>query len=289
MNAASAPLNQSPPDGSAHTANKKQTVAQGSRSTPRLLTQNRELKRDGVWNFTLPAWVVELPDGTHFNVCPNAGICAKFCYARNGTYLFPKVRGKHLTNLEAAQSEQFFDLMCAELSHKKFTRKLEPRAVPGLDSTDHLSPWVQRWIAEGGQAVRIHDSGDFFSEDYLRTWIRIAEQNPHILFYAYTKEVALVKSVVLPDNFLICFSLGGRQDHLLDLGTDRHADVFPDEGAIVEAGYMSQHASDLLCVLLPSNKIGIPQNNIRHVQKKLGTNTFGQVEKMTHRASRKIL
>lgn len=64
-----------------------------------LLTQNRELKKDGVWNWTLPAWVVELPDGSHFNVCPHAGACAKFCYARNGTYLFPKVRGKHLDNL----------------------------------------------------------------------------------------------------------------------------------------------------------------------------------------------
>lgn len=35
-----------------------------------LLTQNRELKRDGVWNWTLPAWVIQLDDGSHMNVCP---------------------------------------------------------------------------------------------------------------------------------------------------------------------------------------------------------------------------
>ena len=38
----------------------------------------------------------------------------------------------------------------------------------------------------------------------------------------------------------------------------RHADVFPDLDAIAEAGYMSQHESDLLCVLLPTTRVGIP-------------------------------
>ncbi|WNI20170.1 hypothetical protein RLT57_32035 (plasmid) [Streptomyces sp. ITFR-21] len=31
-----------------------------------------------------------------------------------------------------------------------------------------------------------------------------------------------------PDNFLWCYSLGGREDHLIDLAHERHADVFPD-------------------------------------------------------------
>jgi hypothetical protein len=102
-----------------------------------LLTQNSELKRDGVWNFTLPAWVVELPDGGHFNVCPNAGACAKFCYARNGTYLFSNVRGKHLRNLEAARSDDFEELMSEELSAKRMRPKQTQRTIPGLPNTDH--------------------------------------------------------------------------------------------------------------------------------------------------------
>jgi hypothetical protein len=244
-------------------------------------TQNREMRRDGVWNFTLPAWVVELPDGSHFNVCPNAGVCAKFCYARNGTYLFPKVRGKHLSNLQLVRDNpEWVAVLLGELAHKRFAQTGQPRVIPGLDDVSHLSPWAQFWVACGGQAVRIHDSGDFFSRDYLAGWQEIAKRNPHILFYAYTKEVAMVKDADLnPDsNLLICYSMGGRQDDLIDRDRDRHADVFPDEDAVTAAGYFSQHASDLLAVLAPSNKIGIPQNNIPHFRKRLAGRTFSQAQ-----------
>lgn len=250
-----------------------------------LLTQNREMKQDGVWNFTLPAWVVELPDGSHFNVCPNAGACAKFCYARNGTYLFPKVRGKHLTNLElVTQDEDWPHEILAELRHRRFRPTGERREIPGLEDVSHLNIWCQSWLYAGGQAVRIHDSGDFFNETYLQGWIYVANAMQDILFYAYTKEVAMLRGRDLPDNMLIVFSMGGKQDHLLDLEVDRHADVFPDLDAIEAAGYFSQHESDLLSVLAPSNRIGIPQNNIPHFKKRLAGRTFAQaqVERRRH-------
>ena len=249
-----------------------------------LLTQNREMRADGVWNFTLPAWVIELPDGSHMNVCPNAGACAKFCYARNGTYLFPKVKGKHLSNLLLVRDDpDWTQVMSEELAHKRFKPRREPRSVPGLNETTHLSPWVVGWLKYGGQAVRIHDSGDFFSEAYLQGWISIAESFPEILFYAYTKEVVMLKRYIadggLPPNLLVVFSMGGKQDHYLVLDEDRHADVFPDLEAIETAGYMSQHESDLLCVLLPTTRVGIPQNNIPHFKKRLEGRTFSQAQR----------
>jgi hypothetical protein len=245
-----------------------------------LLTQNRELRRDGVWNFTLPAWVVELPDGSHFNVCPNAGACAKLCYARNGTYLFPKVRGKHLRNLLLVRDDPAWTQALAnELEHRRFYPRSIIREIPGLDTIDHLPREIQEWILSGGQAVRIHDSGDFFSPEYLQGWMSLAQRFPYILFYAYTKEVAMLEAArPWPANFLICYSMGGKQDHLIDRDTMRHADVFPSLQAISEAGYMSQHESDLLCVLLPTTRIGIPQNNIPHIKKRLDGRTFSQAQ-----------
>jgi hypothetical protein len=50
-----------------------------------LLTQNRELRREGIWNWTIPAWAGRLADGRTYNTCPSAGVCAKVCYALNGT------------------------------------------------------------------------------------------------------------------------------------------------------------------------------------------------------------
>ncbi|MEV6404154.1 hypothetical protein AB0M58_14565 [Streptomyces bobili] len=80
-----------------------------------------------------------------------------------------------------------------------------------------------------------------------------------------------------PANFRWCFSLGGKQDHLIDLTVERHADVFPDEDAIVAAGYSSQTRSDLLAVDGPPH-VGIPANNIRHLRKRQGDLSFGQIE-----------
>lgn len=81
-----------------------------------------------------------------------------------------------------------------------------------------------------------------------------------------------------PPNFRYLYSMGGKQDHLVNKETDRHAEVFTDDAAILEAGYANQSASDLLAVTLPSNKIGIPANNIPQFKKKLAGRTFGQLQ-----------
>lgn len=217
-----------------------------------LLTQNKELKKDNIWNWTLPAYKVRRETGEMFNVCPNAGACSKFCYARNGTYLFSNVRRKHLANLELTFNRgKFRQQMIEEISHKKKIR-----------------------------AVRIHDAGDFYSLEYLQDWATIAGCFSNITFYAYTKQVELLKQNqhLLPENLLTIYSTGGLQDHLIDKTQDRHAEVFPDEQSIIDAGYFDQSADDLLAVTAPTNKIGIPANNIRHYLKRMGTKTFSELQ-----------
>ena len=138
--------------------------------------------------------------------------------------------------------------------------------------------WLQNWIKIGGSAIRIHDSGDFYSVPYLYLWFAIAADNPEILFYAYTKEVAMLKEhgSKAPVNFRWLYSTGGLQDDLIT-DDDRRADVFPNEKAILEAGYESQDASDLLAVLLKTNFVGIPANNIKHFNKKMAGKRFSEL------------
>lgn len=247
-------------------------------STMPLLTQNSELRKHGIYNFTIPAWYVRMDDGSLFKTCPNAGACAKLCYARNGTYLFKNVRAAHMRNLRMIidTPDEWQAAMLRELSHSRFRPTRTSRApIEGLN-VDTFDDWVREWWREGGKAVRIHDSGDFFAEWYLRRWFDIARATPDVLFYAYTKEVAMLRAQRdVPDNFRFVFSTGGLQDDLI--GDDRHADVFPDERAIIEAGYASQHANDLLCVLLPSTKIGIPANNIPKFNNVLNGRRFSEL------------
>lgn len=257
--------------------------------TKPLLTQNSELRQENIWNWTLPAWVVRDSRGRAHNVCKQAGACIKVCYARNGTYNFPVVRAAHVRNLERVMDDLngWAADMLNELGRRKFRPTGEPR-LPDL-SREHLSPTIAGLLDRGAACVRIHDSGDFFSEEYLLAWLAIASHTPDVLFYCYTKEVGLFKRVVegaAPDNFLWCYSMGGKQDYLVDKQRDYHADVFPDEQAIEEAGYFSQEASDLLCVVAPTNRIGIPANNIPHFKKRMAGRTFSQMEYEAQRPGR---
>ncbi|MFD8732318.1 hypothetical protein [Streptomyces sp. NPDC059611] len=232
------------------------TSGAGCTTPKRLLTQNSDLKRIGVFNWTLPAFVIEMPDGSHFNVCPQASACAPLCYARVGAYRFKNVRAAHIRNLLLCRDDpaEFETRMTEELKHNRYAGK---------------------WI-------RIHDSGEFFSDEYLLTWMRIMGNSPTIRFYCYTKEISRFKRLVAndpPENFLWCYSLGGKEDHLIDLATERHADVFPDVEALIAANYTDQTESDLLAVLSESPLVGIPANRIPHLLKKQGSETFGSLQR----------
>lgn len=219
-----------------------------------LLTKgNRELKADGIFTWSLPALAAKLLSGKNFLVCPSAGVCAQLCYARSGTYNFSNVKAAHTRNLEL--------------------------------TLDDLDGWQRAVIEElkakrylGGKSVRIHDSGDFYSKEYFEAWVAIAVATPWVFFYAYTKEVATAKRYKLPENLVIIYSMGGTQDHLVDKENDRHAEVFPSMEALAEAGYTDQEESDLLAAILPTNKIGVVANNIRHLKKAQGSATFGELQ-----------
>jgi hypothetical protein len=219
-----------------------------------LLTNgNRELKADGIFTWSLPALAAKLSTGKNMLVCPSAGVCANLCYARSGTYNFSNVKAAHTRNLELILDNPigWKIRLNKELKGKRY---------------------------QGGKSVRIHDSGDFFSDAYFELWLEIANSNPDVFFYAYTKEVAMVKRYELPKNFVIIYSMGGTQDHLVDKENDRHADVFPSIEALQEAGYTDQEESDLLAATLPTNKIGIVVNNIKHLKKRQGQETFGSLQ-----------
>lgn len=244
-----------------------------------LLTQNSELRPHRVWNWSIPALTAVLSDGTRLRTCPSAGICASLCYARNGTYLFSNVLAAHTRNLQMVIDDHITwrEQMIMELRHTRFTRSSTPRTLP-IDTADITDDWLRHWCTLGMPAIRVHDAGDFFADWYLDDWLHIARANPALLFYAYTKEITMMQIAHdIPINFRWLASTGGTQDHLI---TDdmRHADVFPDEQTLTDAGYMSQDASDLLAVLLPTTRIGIPANNIRHYNKRIAGRTFSGMQ-----------
>lgn len=217
----------------------------------KLLTQNKKMKNssiDGlaVFNFGIPAFKSE----TGLMTCPNASKCAVGCYAKSGAYAWPAVKNAYESRLKAALSPEFNQLMTAELQ-KLIKRKNIKKLV-----------------------VRIHDSGDFFSAEYLAAWLNIIQAFPSVEFYAYTKMISLFKNRLLPKNFRVIFSLGGREDELINREKNFHSRVFESIDELKKSGYVDASHDDMIAALGESKKIGL----VYHGAKNYENTSWGKVD-----------
>ena len=195
-----------------------------------LLTQNAKMKKTSIknnakiFNFSIPAYKTKSGKVT----CPFAAACVKYCYAQKGNYTrFPIVQELMEQKYEISKQNNFNSLMNEEIKKKKATH------------------------------IRIHDSGDFYSVKYLSKWIQIAEFNPSIIFYAYTKSIKFfVDGLLLPDNMKIIFSEGSKTDELINAREHRHARIFKTSEALIAAGYIDASENDLQAIT-ENKKVGL--------------------------------
>lgn len=175
-------------------------------------------------------WGIPASDTT----CPNADECKFGCYAKSGRYLFANVKAKLDARYKLAESEDFVTTINGEISEIK---------------TKNPSKQVY---------VRIHDSGDFYSPEYVAKWFAIMRDNPEIKFYAYTKMVTMFLGLEsagrIPDNFHIVYSYGGTEDNLIPADKP-HAKVFESKEDLLAAGYVDCSKDDLL--VYTTAKIGL--------------------------------
>lgn len=199
---------------------------------PKLLTINSKLRNTGkqlgvkVFNFGIPAY----KSVTGKMTCPMADSCIKFCYARKGSYSWGNVKPAYEWRLEQTRSDDFVDLMNAEIASKRQINY-----------------------------VRIHDSGDFYAPKYLAKWVQIAKANSTVRFYAYTNMVALFKRTILPDNFDVIFSDSGKQTDMINKTIDRHTRIFKRSDDLQRAGYINASKIDLYATkwFNKTNKVGL--------------------------------
>lgn len=176
----------------------------------KLLTSNSKLKKDGIFNFDIPAY----KSSTGLITCPHARDCIANCYARQGTYNFSNVKAKHEANLAATLTNDFVVDMIGEIMTSK------------------------------ANIIRIHSAGDFYSKEYISKWLIIMDSLPHITFYAYTKSFKMFESMTLPVNFKMIQSQGGINP--ID-ETKAHAKVWENESDI-PANYSKAIESDINAV-----------------------------------------
>ena len=139
--------------------------------------------------------------------CPSANEC--LCKSNRNTGLItdgPKTKFRCF----AASQEAFFATV-RNARWNNFELLKAAKTVQGMADLIHNS------LPLGVAKVRIHVSGDFFSETYFKAWLNVASANPALIFYGYTKQLQyLVKyRDQFPVNFRMVASKGGLQDKLI--------------------------------------------------------------------------
>lgn len=189
----------------------------------RLSDGNTKLKKDGIVSFNLIPII-------H---CPSAGACKAFCYATVGQQAFKS------GVLRRARA---------------FLATLQP------DFVEKMNGELQKAVKKGARAVRVHDSGDFYSYEYLMQWFSIARANPDVRFYAYTKMIYFVRKAygegVVPSNFRLIQSLGGTVDRLIDSSLP-HSRIFGSLAELLAAGYSDASESDSPAAFSDTTKVGL--------------------------------
>ena len=179
--------------------------------------------------------------GVKLNTCPAALACRGVCYAKQGRYAMDNVRDARQHNLRLSLRPTFVRHIVADL---------QQLVVRGPKTRKPYN------------VVRLHDSGDFYRQEYLDAWATIAAQFPKVIFYAYTKSLHLDMSR-LPDNLRITQSLGGRHDNLVQLRRS-HSRIFSSHAARKRAGYVDGNENDIPAIV-GKVKVGLVYHGNRHL------------------------
>jgi hypothetical protein len=184
-------------------------------------TGNSKLVKTGnelgvkIFNFSIPAGNDKI---TGKITCPFAAECLKLCYAKKGAYAWSNVQLALHERYTASKEADFVERITDELNKVKKDKQIY---------------------------IRIHDSGDFYSPAYFVKWLEIARLNPSVRFYAYTKSHSFIRGINLPDNVDLIFSLGSKNDELIDVENERHSKIFYSVDEMQSIGYSDASYLDL--------------------------------------------
>ena len=133
---------------------------------------NRKLAKKGLGIYNLPSGFT----------CPGATpFCSKVCYSKKAERCYKSAREKRAWNWEQSKAPDFATRMIEEIRVRRITK------------------------------VRVHESGDFYSQEYLNAWLEVVSALPEVIFLAYTKSLHLDWGKK-PENFRVYASLDKTSD-----------------------------------------------------------------------------
>lgn len=181
---------------------------------------NKKLKKLSILAWNIPAG----------HACPFKADCFGPCYALHGHYTMnPHMIQTMVSNWAASDRPDFAERLTQMVSTTR------------------------------AKTIRIHDSGDFYSQAYVDAWAKVVRASPGYLFYAYTKafygfDLSELESSPL-NNFQLIQSVGGAHDSKIDL-TKSVAKIFKDLVRAENEGFVDGTQSELIA-MMGAKRIGL--------------------------------
>lgn len=178
---------------------------------------------EGVWTFSLPAG--------HF--CPFADACRSKANRQTG----------HITDGPNTEFRCYAASTEARARSVRESRWHNATLLRACKSAGEVEELILASLSPYAGFVRVHVSGDFFSQAYFDAWLAVARQRPDTRFYAYTKALPpWVKRLNdIPPNFVLTASYGGTHNHLIAEHGLRYARVVFSEAEAAALGLPLDH------------------------------------------------
>lgn len=173
-----------------------------TRDIPKVVKNTTYYWHKPTWEFNLPAGIT-CPFAKECRVIVGES-CGRFlndftsfrCYAANAER-FPSARASRWTNYRAVLNGR----------------------MPDLSGCTH---------------VRIHMSGDFFSQQYFDSWLSVVSSHGKTKFWAFTKSLPfwVARLLYIPKNLNLTASFGGQYDWMIGEYELKSAKVFKSKSEV---------------------------------------------------------
>ena len=195
---------------------------------------NKKLSKDTL--------IISLPAGI---TCPGANSCKAFVTIKGEKRILNRGDESLFTCFAASEELRYPNVYNSRrYNYNLINSYVVKRDVDGLSNLINDSLLANK---KNINKFRIHESGDFYNPLYLEAWLNVAKFNKDIKFYCYSKSLKFFLEVLLPNNFYLTASYGGRYDYLIDNGYfTRYSKVLFSEDEARQLG-LNIDVDDSLC------------------------------------------
>ena len=148
--------------------------------------------------------------------CPGSNNCKAWVTLKDGKRVLNRGSESMFTCFAASEELRYPNVFKSRrYNYNLINSYVVKRDVDGLSNLINDSLLANK---KNINKFRIHESGDFYNPLYLEAWLNVAKFNKDIKFYCFSKSLEYFLKVLLPNNFYLTASYGGRYDYLIDNG-----------------------------------------------------------------------